>query len=98
MNKRGTNALIEELWYLGISFDFVEKSVSQVAIRWLLQSPPVTSVIVGTTKVHQLEDNMGAAGWRLTDQEVCTAFLHRSSFLLLSCRTSRETFWVFYDN
>ena len=44
--------------------------MSQVAIRWLLQSPPVTSVIVGTTKVHQLEDNMGAAGWRLTDEEV----------------------------
>ena len=60
----------------GISFDFVEKSVAQVAIRWLLQSPPVTSVIVGTTKVHQLEDNMGAAGWRLTEEEVRTTFLY----------------------
>ena len=46
------------------------KTVSQVAIRWLLQSPPVTSVIVGTTKVHQLEDNMGAAGWKLNEEEV----------------------------
>ena len=51
------------------------KTVSQVAIRWLLQSPPVTSVIVGTTKVHQLEDNMGAAGWRLTDEEVRTGVI-----------------------
>ena len=46
------------------------KTPGQVAIRWLLQTPPVTSVIVGITKVYQLEDNMGAVGWKLTDEEV----------------------------
>ena len=46
-------------------FVFVGKTVPQVAIRWPLQTPPVTSVIIGATKVHQLEDNMGAVGWRL---------------------------------
>ena len=51
-------------------FFFVGKTVPQVAIRWLLQTPPVTSVIIGATKVHQLEDNMGAVGWRLTEEEV----------------------------
>ena len=51
-------------------FYLTEKIPAQVAIRWLLQTPPVTSVIFGTTKMHQLEDNMGAAGWKLTEEEV----------------------------
>ena len=55
---------------LKISAVFTEKKVSQVALRWLLQTAPVTSVIIGTTKVHQLEDNCGAVGWRLTEEEV----------------------------
>ena len=46
------------------------KTIAQVSIRWLLQTPPVTSVIVGATKIHQLEDNMGTVGWRLTQEEV----------------------------
>ena len=50
------------------------KSVAQVALRWLLQTPPVTSVIIGATKVHQLEDNMGVVGWRLTEDEVCSFY------------------------
>ncbi|KAK7487300.1 hypothetical protein BaRGS_00021528 [Batillaria attramentaria] len=47
------------------------KSVAQVSLRWLLQKPVVTSVIVGATKMHQLDDNMGAAsGWELTQEEM----------------------------
>ena len=46
------------------------KTVAQVAIRWLLQTPPVTSVIIGATKIHQLEENIGAVGWKLTKEEV----------------------------
>ncbi len=44
--------------------------MAQVAIRWLLQRPPVTSVIIGSKKIHQLGDNMGACGWKLTQEEV----------------------------
>lgn len=47
------------------------KSMAQVSLRWLLQKPVVSSVIVGANKITQLEDNMGAAnGWTLTDQEM----------------------------
>ena len=46
------------------------KTVAQVAIRWLLQTPPVTSVLIGATKIHQLEENIGAVGWKLTEEEV----------------------------
>ncbi|XP_013393821.1 uncharacterized protein LOC106161418 isoform X1 [Lingula anatina] len=47
------------------------KSVAQVAIRWLLQRPTVSAVIIGATKMSQMEDNIGAAaGWELTDDQM----------------------------
>lgn len=48
-----------------------EKTVSQVALRWLLQKDVVTSVVIGARTLEQLDDNMGAAnGWRLTADEM----------------------------
>ncbi|XP_074657761.1 1-deoxyxylulose-5-phosphate synthase YajO-like [Tubulanus polymorphus] len=50
-----------------------DKTVVQVSLRWLLQKPSVTSVIIGVRTLAQLEDNMGAsAGWCLTDEEMET--------------------------
>ncbi|KAK7095023.1 1-deoxyxylulose-5-phosphate synthase YajO-like [Littorina saxatilis] len=47
------------------------KSIAQVSLRWLLQRSVVSAVIVGATKMHQLDDNMGAAnGWSLTAEEM----------------------------
>jgi pyridoxine 4-dehydrogenase len=43
---------------------------SQVALAWLLATSPVTLPIPGTSKVSHLEENMGAAGLRLTDEQV----------------------------
>jgi aryl-alcohol dehydrogenase-like predicted oxidoreductase len=45
-------------------------SVAQVAIAWLLAKPAVSSVILGATKQHQLDDNLGAAELRLTAAEL----------------------------
>ncbi|XP_067932179.1 1-deoxyxylulose-5-phosphate synthase YajO-like [Watersipora subatra] len=48
-----------------------EKTVSQVAIRWLLQKKSVTSVVIGCKTVKQLEDNLGASGgWELSDDDM----------------------------
>jgi aryl-alcohol dehydrogenase-like predicted oxidoreductase len=47
-------------------------SIAQVAINWLLRRPGVTSVIIGARTPEQLEDNLGAASWTLTDEEVAT--------------------------
>ncbi|CAL1538330.1 unnamed protein product, partial [Lymnaea stagnalis] len=48
-----------------------DRSVPQVAIRWLLQRDVVSSVILGARTLPQLEDNLGAGnGWSLTKQEV----------------------------
>jgi aryl-alcohol dehydrogenase-like predicted oxidoreductase len=41
------------------------RSPAQVALRWVLEQPGVSSVIAGVRTPDQLEDNLGAAGWRL---------------------------------
>jgi aryl-alcohol dehydrogenase-like predicted oxidoreductase len=45
------------------------KSVSQVALAWLLSQPGITSPIIGPRSLEQLEDNLGAAGLRLASEE-----------------------------
>jgi aryl-alcohol dehydrogenase-like predicted oxidoreductase len=45
------------------------KSVSQVALGWLLTDPLVTSPIIGPRNLEQLQDNLGAAGLRLSLEE-----------------------------
>ena len=63
------------------SFLIPEKSVPQVALRWLLQKEVVSSVIIGVTSVSQLEDNVGAATeWKLSDEEVLSDIYLRHSF------------------
>jgi aryl-alcohol dehydrogenase-like predicted oxidoreductase len=47
-----------------------EASVARIAIAWLLAKPVVSSVIVGASKLHQLEDNLKAADLKLGDAEV----------------------------
>jgi aryl-alcohol dehydrogenase-like predicted oxidoreductase len=46
------------------------KTFTQVALNWLLQRPTVVSVIFGARNEAQLRDNLGAAGWNLTPEQV----------------------------
>lgn len=46
------------------------KSVPQIAINWLLQRPTVANVIFGARDEEQLRQNLGAAGWNLTAEQV----------------------------
>ena len=41
------------------------RSPAQVAIRWALEQPAITSAIVGARTVEQARDNFGAGGWSL---------------------------------
>jgi pyridoxine 4-dehydrogenase len=43
---------------------------SQVALAWLLATSPVALPIPGTSKVSHLEENVGAAGLQLSDEQV----------------------------
>jgi aryl-alcohol dehydrogenase-like predicted oxidoreductase len=46
------------------------KTVPQIALNWLLQRPTVASVIIGARDEAQLRQNLGAAGWNLTKEQV----------------------------
>ena len=46
------------------------KTIPQIALNWLLQRPTVSSVIVGARNEEQLRQNLGAAGWNLTPEQV----------------------------
>lgn len=60
-------ALLEKLEALGQ--DHGGKSVSQVALAWMLSDPLITSPIIGPRTLEQLQDNLGAAGFRLSERE-----------------------------
>jgi len=47
-----------------------QASVAQVALAWLLNKKIVSSIIVGASKMHQLEDNLKAIELELTAAEV----------------------------
>jgi len=42
-----------------------KKSVANVATRWLLEKNNVPSVVFGVKNLDQLEDNLGAVGWKM---------------------------------
>jgi aryl-alcohol dehydrogenase-like predicted oxidoreductase len=46
------------------------KSVPQIALNWLLQRPSVSSVIIGARNEEQLRQNLAAAGWSLSADQV----------------------------
>jgi aryl-alcohol dehydrogenase-like predicted oxidoreductase len=46
------------------------KSVTQVALNWLLQRPSVSTVIVGARNEEQLRQNLGAVGWNLSREQI----------------------------
>jgi aryl-alcohol dehydrogenase-like predicted oxidoreductase len=44
-------------------------SMAQVALAWVVDRPQVTSVILGARTSEQLDDNLGAAGLHLSEEE-----------------------------
>jgi len=59
--------LIERLREIAVAH---EASVAQIALAWLLAKPIVASVILGASKMAQLEDNLGAVQVRLSGEEL----------------------------
>lgn len=46
------------------------KTVTQVALNWLLQRPTVCNIVIGARNEEQLRQNLGAVGWNLTPEQV----------------------------
>ncbi|MGH8198936.1 MAG: aldo/keto reductase [Steroidobacteraceae bacterium] len=59
--------LVEQMRAIAAAHD---ASVAQIAIAWLLARQGVTSVIVGSTKLSQLEDNLKATAVTLTAAQI----------------------------
>jgi aryl-alcohol dehydrogenase-like predicted oxidoreductase len=66
-DKEAGFALVERMRTIASAH---EASVAQVALAWLLAKPAVTSVILGASKLKQLEDNLGAIDVALTSAEL----------------------------
>ena len=45
----------------------LDKSMAQVALRWVLDQDGITSVIVGATSADQMRNNLACTGWTLPD-------------------------------
>lgn len=45
-------------------------SISQLALAWLLNQPVVSSIIIGATKIHQLQDNLKSVNIVFTNDEL----------------------------
>jgi len=48
------------------------KTVPQIALNWLLRKPTISSVIIGARNEQQLRDNLAAASFALTPEQVAT--------------------------
>src|SRR3954452_20191664 len=66
-NRRANQAMVE---LLGRIAGQKQATPAQVALAWLLAQKPWIVPIPGTTKVHRLEENVGAAAVRLTAEDL----------------------------
>ncbi len=66
-NTERTWNVIDEL--IAVSEE-VGKSPAQVALNWVMNRPGVTAPIIGARTLEQLEDNLGAEGWTLDDEQM----------------------------
>ena len=55
-------AIVAELEQVAKELD---RSMAQVALNWVVNRPAVASVIIGATKLHQLQDNLGALDFEI---------------------------------
>lgn len=46
-----------------------DRTVAQTAINWVLSHPEVTAAITGGDTIAHMEENVGAVGWSITEQE-----------------------------
>ncbi len=64
----------EHTWQIIDTLQFIasdlNRSVAQVALRWVMQRPGVTAPIIGARKLEHLEDNLGASDFELSESQM----------------------------
>jgi aryl-alcohol dehydrogenase-like predicted oxidoreductase len=68
------------------------KTVPQIALNWLTQRPTVSSVIMGARNEEQLRENLGAAGWSLSTEQI--ARLDAASAVTLAYPYWHQQFFI----
>ena len=80
-SEQGPQVSDEHLYQVVDALDAIAndsgKSVPQIALNWLLQRPSVATVIIGARNEEQLRQNLDAAGWNLSPEQI--AKLDRAS-------------------
>jgi aryl-alcohol dehydrogenase-like predicted oxidoreductase len=69
-NRRATERNWRVLDVVGRISEETGRSYAQISLNWLLRQPAVTAPIIGARTIEQLEDNLGASGWELDEQQV----------------------------
>jgi aryl-alcohol dehydrogenase-like predicted oxidoreductase len=46
------------------------RSLPQLALRWAISNPVVSTALVGCRTVGEVEDNVGAVGWSIADEDL----------------------------
>lgn len=59
--------LLERLRVVGERYG---RTPAQAAIRWILEEPSVACALTGVKKPEQIEENLGALGWRLSPSDI----------------------------
>lgn len=78
-DRRPGTAMFQPAHY-GVCLDVVEqvrpiaakhgKTVAQTALAWLAAQPGVSSTLVGARTVAEIEEDVGAAGWKLEPEDL----------------------------
>ena len=66
-NRKANQSLVQLLGELAVR---KRATPAQIALAWLLAQKPWIVPILGTTKLHRLEENLGAAGVELTPDDL----------------------------
>ncbi len=80
-NNPGFQKFTEKNWQIVAELEAVaqkiDRSMAQVAVNWAANQPGIASVIIGATKLHQLQDNIQALDFTIPDELL--ARLNRAS-------------------
>jgi aryl-alcohol dehydrogenase-like predicted oxidoreductase len=67
LDKKWGFRVVDKLREIGSRHD---ASPAQIALAWLLAQPHVSTVLLGVSKLHQLDDNLGAINVTLTPDDL----------------------------
>ena len=89
-NRRANRPLVDVLGMIA-----TEKKVTraQIALAWLLAQKPWIAPIPGTTKLHRLEENIGAAAIHLTSDDLREIEIATSTFTVKGERYPANLAW-----